>query len=239
VREAARGAVLVFDFDGTLARMVGDRGSAAMTEHTRALLRAVAVMYPCAVVSGRARADVAARLANVPLRAIVGNHGAEPDPSMPPLLVRARARSWAAALRASVDEEGIDVEDKGISVAVHVRHARSPAEAHDRISRLASALPGARVFGGKAVVNVVPEGAGTKAGAVETLAARFAGSLVMYVGDDETDEDAFRSRAVTWGVRVGRSERSAAGYYLEDQFEVDTLLRAVLFEHARQGRPFL
>jgi trehalose-6-phosphatase len=93
------------------------------------------------------------------------------------------------------------------------------------------------VFGGKSVVNVVPEGAETKADAVERLAARFPGSPVLYVGDDETDEDAFRSRAVTWSVRVGREDASGAAYYLDDQLEVDALLRAVLFEHARHGRP--
>ena len=228
---------MIFDFDGTLARIVGDRGSAAMTEHTRALLRALAMVFPCAVVSGRARADVAARLAQVPLRAIVGNHGAEPEAAAPSPSLRARVRSWAGALESGLREEGIEVENKVMSIAVHVRHAPSPDEARRRIMRLASALPGARVFGGKSVVNVVPEGAETKAGAVETLAARFPGSPVLYVGDDETDEDAFRSRAVTWSVRVGRDDLSGAVYYLDDQFEVDALLRAVLFEHARHGRP--
>ncbi len=84
IAAAARArALLALDFDGTLAPIVADRREARMRDATRALLRAAAVLYPCAVVSGRARADVAARVADAPLLAVVGSHGAEPGPGGP------------------------------------------------------------------------------------------------------------------------------------------------------------
>jgi trehalose 6-phosphate phosphatase len=236
IRDAVRRrALLVLDFDGTLAPIVDDPAAAAMRPTTRALLRTIAMLVPCAVISGRARADVAPRVAGVPLRAIVGNHGAEPARMEAPSAIRARVRGWAAALRTELVEPGVSVEDKGFSVAVHVRRAAAPDLAQDRAARLAAGLAGARVFGGKCVVNVVPETAPTKADAVEAFAAEFPASPVLYVGDDETDEDAFRSPAVTWGVRVGRADRSAARFFLGGQEEIDALLRALTLEHRRQS----
>ena len=59
---AAARALLAFDYDGTLAPYTDERTAAGMRPETRTLLRTVALLYPCAVVSGRARADVAARV---------------------------------------------------------------------------------------------------------------------------------------------------------------------------------
>jgi trehalose 6-phosphate phosphatase len=228
------GSLLAFDFDGTLAPLVDDPRDARMRAHTRALLRAAAMLFPCAVISGRARADVLARLGDAPLRAVIGNHGAERGDA-PPCVVRARVAEWAAALRDALDEEGVEIEDKGLTVAVHYRRARSPDTARRRIVLLAAQLPGARVFGGHSVVNLAPVGAPTKADAIEAFSLQFPAAPLVYVGDDETDEDAFRSHVVTFAVRVGRSEASAARYHLEHQGEIDALLWAIISERARKS----
>src|SRR5262245_9730135 len=70
--------LLAFDYDGTLAPIVTDPDQAYMRESTRNLLDHVARAYPCVVISGRARADVASRLGGAPVRDVVGNHGSEP-----------------------------------------------------------------------------------------------------------------------------------------------------------------
>jgi trehalose 6-phosphate phosphatase len=234
-------ALLAFDYDGTLAPIVADRERAEMRPSTRALLRVAAVHFPCAVISGRARADVAARVASAPLVAVVGNHGAEADGAPAEPLVRARIQAWAAALRGALRHvPGVDVEAKGLSVAVHHRAANAgPAEVQ-RIAALAATLPGARVFGGDGVVNVTPADAPTKGGALEALASRERAGSVLFVGDDVTDEDAFRSQAVTFAVRVGASRRSFARWFVEDQLQVDALLRAIVAarrRHAGVGEP--
>jgi trehalose 6-phosphate phosphatase len=229
---AHRRALLAFDFDGTLAPIVAERAQARMRERTRALLRAAADLFPCAIISGRSRADLAARLAGVPAVELVGNHGAEREDVAPSPAARAQVRAWASALGEAADG-GVEVEDKGLSVAVHYRRAAVPEEARRRIMRLVSLLPGARAFGGHCVVNVVPATAPTKADAVERFAGHHLPWPVLYVGDEETDEDAFGSRAVTHPVRVGRSERTAARYFLEDQAEIDTLLWSLVSERAR------
>lgn len=227
-------ALLVFDFDGTLAPIVQDRDAARMRDETRALFAHVSELYPCAIVSGRSRADVTGRVEGIRLTAIVGNHGAEPDARGPEASTRARVRSWAAALRDALSHhEGVDVEEKGYGVAVHYREAADHARAQRRVLALASALPGARVFGGSAVVNVSPVGAPTKGAAVEGLARAHPGRPIVFTGDDDTDEDAFRSPAVTAAVRVGRSAHSAARWFVASQERVDEWLRRLV--SARQS----
>lgn len=233
-RLATSGTLLVFDFDGTLAPIVERPADACLRPHTHDLLRAVAVLYPVAVVSGRSRADVAARLRDVPLVAIVGNHGAEAGHGPVDRTRRARVIAWKALLQdAFGGEPGIELEDKRFSLAVHYRRAPCRAAARRRVLTAARRLEGARAFAGHAVVNVVPLDAPDKAAAVEEIRNRIGAARVLYVGDDTTDEDVFRDPRVAVAVRVGRTARSAARYYVPRQDGVDDLLCAMLQARVR------
>ncbi|HET8538303.1 MAG TPA: trehalose-phosphatase [Anaeromyxobacter sp.] len=222
-------ALLVFDFDGTLAPIVPRPADAAMRAETRTLLRVASLLYPCAVVSGRARADVASRLEGVPLLAVVGNHGAEAGFGPVDRSPRREVVAWAEALRAELgDAEGIELEDKGLSLAIHYRRAPDRAAARRRVRDAVAGLPAARVFGGRAVANVVPADAPDKGAAVAELLHRIGWRRALYAGDDVTDEDAFATDGVAVAVRVGRTHASRAGWYLPAQREVDALLRALI-----------
>jgi trehalose 6-phosphate phosphatase len=225
-------ALLAFDFDGTLAPIVANRAAASVATGTRRLLRALSLLYPCAVVSGRARADVAARVDRIPLFAVVGNHGAEAGFGRVDRTRRARVLSWTRILKHDLSlVPGIDVEDKGHSVAVHYRHVPARAAARALVMSVASSLEGARVCRGHAVVNVIPSEAPDKGAALRELVRRAGRRPVLYVGDDRTDEDVFRSVEVS--VRVGRTARSAARWYLSAQGAIDDLLRALLAARTR------
>ena len=236
VNEIARArTLLAFDFDGTLAPLVADRDRAAMRDETRALLRTAALLYPCAVISGRGRADVAARVEGIPLVAVVGCHGAEAGFGPLDRALSRRVADW----RAAIDEalrgcDGIDVEDKRFGLAIHYRRARSWKAAERRAVAAARRLPGATVLGGHAVVNVVPTGAPTKGDAVAALCERLGAPSAAYVGDDETDEDAFRSGVVGVSIAIGGQRESAASYRIPDQRQVDDLLRALVCARVEQ-----
>jgi trehalose 6-phosphate phosphatase len=229
-RVSAPSALLAFDFDGTLAPIVETPAAAAMRPATRERLCALAQRRRVAIITGRALADIEPRLDGIPLAAVVGNHGIEPSPQMG--AARAVVADWVPVLRAHVGAwSGIVIEDKGQSLAVHYRQAESPHAARAAIVEAARALGvGARLVEGLEVVNLVPIGAPTKGDALLRLCREFAAGAVLYVGDEETDEDAFAvlDDAVSLGVRVGRSDRSRAPYFVRGQAEVDTLLDELL-----------
>jgi len=237
VRLAREDALLAFDFDGTLAALVDDPQAAALAEPTRMLLSALAAHRRCAVLSGRALDDLRARLAGLPLVALVGNHGLEVDGVPPPEALRHRVHAWGRELQGRLEgEPGVRVEDKGLSLSVHFRGAPAPGRAEATIRAAADALPGARVFGGHAVVNCVPEGAPDKGAALRGLLVAAQAPAALYVGDDQTDESAFAlaGEFPLLSVRVGPEAGTRAQYVLADRSAVDALLHALL-EGVAQG----
>ncbi|HEY5373973.1 MAG TPA: trehalose-phosphatase [Polyangiaceae bacterium] len=222
--------LLAFDYDGTLAPIVADRELAGMRAKTAQLLRRVCKLYPCAVISGRSKADVGERLGAADVKYVIGNHGLEPGRDLDEFAVE-MALVRPQLERALALCQGVEVEDKTYSLAIHYRKSRQKRQARIAIrdAVLALALP-MRVVAGKLVVNVVPERAANKGDALLELRARESANTALYVGDDVTDEDVFAldqpGRLFT--VRVGRSKSSAAKYFLRDQREVDTLLQKLV-----------
>ena len=228
--------LLFLDYDGTLAPIVDDPAAAVPHPAIPALLSALAARHPVVVVSGRGLAMLARFLPGVPVRA-VGLHGAEegtlgdaPRPS--PAL--ARYAEPLAALRASVPEvEGVHVEDKGATFAVHYRRATDEAAARGALEAWASGVPeGLHAVWGKKVLELRPRDV-SKGTAVARLAAEHPGRTPVYLGDDTTDEDAFRALEGASGartpvtVKVGAGE-TAARYRLPGVDAVVDYLRGFL-----------
>jgi trehalose 6-phosphate phosphatase len=222
---AAANVVAAFDYDGTLAPIVPDPESAPMRQTTRRLLRAVAKHYPCVVISGRRRSDLAACLEGVPVSHLSGNHGAEPwgkDTGH-----AERIRKWRSQLERRLREfPGVVVEDKKYSLTIHYRHARRRRAAMAAIDQAVRGLRGARAIPGKQSLNLLPRNAVNKGDALERSRHLLGCDVAIYVGDDDTDEDAFvRTPAGRLlGIRIGRRRSSMASYYLSNQMEIDTLL---------------
>lgn len=221
--------LLGFDFDGTLVPIVARPDDAALRASTRRLLVELAGLYPCVVISGRAMRDVERRLAGVPLRAIVGNHGLEPWRATDTM--RRQVELWKAELApALAGLPGVELEDKAYSLAVHYRRSRRKKLALRAISQALARLGEVRVIGGKQVVNVLPPGAPHKGVALERERDRLGCDTAFFIGDDETDEDVFAldrpGRLLT--VRVGPTRASQASYCLARQAEMDALLARLI-----------
>jgi trehalose 6-phosphate phosphatase len=234
LRQIASSRVLVgFDFDGTLAPIVRDPERAAMRPTTRRLLAQVARCYPCVVISGRARSDALERLRGVGTVEVIGNHGGEPWQGSRRAL-RA-VREWSPLLsRRLASLQGVTVEDKAYSLAIHYRKSREKTKTRLAIQEATAGLGDVRLIRGKQVVNVLPSDAPHKGMALQKARARQGCDTALYVGDDDTDEDVFAleepGRLLT--VRVGRKLDSLADYFLRSQAEIDALLRLL----SRLGR---
>ncbi len=225
---ASRDLLVALDFDGTLAPIVPDPAAATLRPATRRLLATVAQRYPCAVISGRAEADVLRALAGVTVWYVVGQRGIAPQVQL-----------WSAALREQLAAlPGVALEDKGAALAVHYRHCPGHDRAREAILEAARLLEGVRIVPGKEVVNLLPAGTPDKAAAVERVRAQLGCETTLYVGDDESDEAVFALGPQVASVRVERSETSKASYFLRNQEEIDELLeRLASLRPSRSHRP--
>ena len=212
-----------FDFDGTLAPIVENPDQAVLPHSTRQLLARLAALYPCVVLSGRSRADLLGKLSGISFERVFGSHGADGEGSKPKR--QPRIQRWKASLELELGQvPGVWVEDKGLSLAVHYRQSPHRAEVLRQILRATKSLERARVIGGKYVVNLVVDSDPHKGTALLSERERLRCDSVLYVGDDQNDEDAFAIGGRTIAVRIGRTLRSRASYYLRAQNEMDTLL---------------
>ena len=244
---AANHVLLACDFDGTLSPIVPRPEDAYILPACADALRELSELptYDVAIVSGRALADVRAR-AGLQNAMYSGNHGMEIE--TPGLVIEdavaERARRVMSQLRDALEPtvgqvSGAFVEDKGISLSVHYR--MTPDELEPEIqARVRQATADAVANGdvivvqGKRVLDVRPTAARDKGAALRLLMEALATGtgeqerLPIYIGDDTTDEDAFREVNRTDGVSVlvGPAERATeARYRVESPDEVATFLK--------------
>lgn len=216
-----------FDFDGTLAPITEHPDQARMRERTQELLRRLAALYPCVILSGRARIDALSKLNGVRVERVIGNHGAEASPATAE--AQRQVRRWKTALASEIGSlGGVWIEDKGVSLAVHYRQSPRKVEARRRVLEIARDLDQVRVVGGKQVLNLVVSGAPHKGEALASERDRLRCEWVLFVGDDQNDEDAFALGGNLVAVRVGRKKGSLAQYYLRSQAEIDNLFEALI-----------
>lgn len=239
VARGRAGAMLVaLDFDGTLAPIVAHADDAQPPPETVAAVRSLAARpdTSVAIISGRGLADAAARLPVEGL-AFAGNHGLEirgPDiervhpGAREAMGALASCRDAITAAIAEVPEAW--VEDKGLTLSVHYRN--TPESLHARVQaavrHTAHAHTGLRITEGKRIVEVRPDVDWDKGRALLWLVEALGlpeGAPVVYIGDDTTDEDAFRvvaDRGI--GILVGDPRPTAARFRVESPAAVAALL---------------
>jgi len=244
VREIAahRGRLAVFlDYDGTLAPIVSDPEKALLSDSMRQTLRALAAQAAVAILSGRDLDDVRRR---VGIDAIIyaGSHGFDiaslhglhrqvATEFLPKLDMAERE------LREALDGiPGARVERKRFSVAAHYRNVKENevARVERGVSKVAAQHPELRRIDGKKILELLPDVDWDKGKAVlwllEALGLEQDDVRPVFIGDDRTDEDAFRTleqRGV--GILVGEQPRpTAAKYSLKNTAEVEHFLRALI-----------
>lgn len=211
---AARRRGLFSDLDGTLSAIASSPEAAIVLPEVRDLLgEARGVFDLVAVVSGRPALE-AARLAQVPGVVYSGNHGLErmqlAENSRGPRASAPReVHPDAARYARAIDEtlvniktalgrrfSGIWIEPKGVTGSIHLRAVAEPEAAEEAVYALAQQLAaphGLRVTRGRRVVELRPPVEADKGTAVASLIRERDLGGAIYIGDDQTDLDAFRA----------------------------------------------
>lgn len=238
---ASRGdrSIAVFlDYDGTLTPIVSDPAAAVLSPAMRATLEALSERWPVAILSGRDREDVEARV-GVPDVFYAGAHGLDIAGRglrrVPPEAEQAipeveRAHEWLHELVGGIP--GVLLERKRFSLAVHHRSVTDPDAvlAIERAVEAVHARTRLRRRVGKRVLELVPDVEWDKGRALrwmlDVMGMDLRCTFPIHVGDDETDEDAFAALAgMGAGIRVGSPvAASLADWYVRDPDEVAELL---------------
>jgi trehalose 6-phosphate phosphatase len=227
-------AALFLDFDGTLVELADSPGSIAVPTGLAPLLDRLSERLDgrMAIVSGRAVDDLRRHLGASAL-VLSGSHGAELHyadgrsipVSVPPGLAEARE----SVRRFAAGSVGLLVEDKPTGIALHYRLAPDRAEEADAFLEALAERSGLALQRGKMVAELRPRGS-DKGAALRRLMAEppFTGARPVFVGDDLTDEDAFRAAVALGGegVLVGPARPSSARWRLEGVVDVTGWLEA-------------
>lgn len=242
--EAARRTsplILFLDFDGTLVPIQTDPETVRITAARKRLLAKLARRFPTAVVTGRSLRDIQSRT-NLPGIAWAGNHGLEvlqgrvlwrhPGAEQTVPILQEVLRTTERRLN---HIPGLRFDDKGLSASVHYRRAGA-GRAPEILRILRDVVPTGpgrlKVTRGKMVFEIRPAVRWDKGKAVRCLQARLdpqRRATPVYLGDDRTDEDAFRAlagRGLT--VCIGDRRPTAARYRLPDVAAVWRFLGSLL-----------
>ena len=229
----ANSLLVGLDFDGVLAEIVARPEDAVPVPGALSVLTRLVELdgVRVAAVSGRMRDDLAARLTPPPGVLLIGEHGADAgDQEMP-------SPAGYATVREALEEvarryEGAWVEGKKTGLTIHGRALEADAAlrmAGDAERALEPLVPG-RFERGNRIVDVRLTGS-TKGAAV--LALREPGEVVVFVGDDTTDETVFAVLGThDVGVKVGPGE-TAASFRLPDPAAVVSFLERLVALRSR------
>ncbi|MEK7867994.1 MAG: trehalose-phosphatase [Candidatus Omnitrophota bacterium] len=239
---------IFLDYDGTLTPIVQSPDKAIIPRKTKEILRGLSKNPHCrvSIISGRALKDIKNKIG---LEGIIyaGNHGLEIDG--PKIKFKSPVSSGymtilkkiKAILKKKLSKiKGVIIEGKGLTLSVHYRLVDTKdawlvktifheALIHYIVSNKVKIRPG------KKVLEIRPPIEWDKGKIVLWLLARWkfilngTPCIPIYIGDDATDEDAFKALKNTGlTVFVGDPGNSRAKYYLKNTQEVTEFLEQIL-----------
>ena len=234
--------VLFLDYDGTLTPIVEKPELAVISEETRQILKDLSRRFIVSIVSGRVYEDVH-RLVNVKGIIYAGNHGFRIEGENFKM-VHPQASEFSSLIP-QIKEffmqrigniKGVLIEEKEFSLAIHYRlvEEKEIPFIERCVNEFLDVYKNVRLMHGKKVFEILPQVDWDKGKAIiwimQNLGIDFKDYSVIYIGDDTTDEDAFRILR-TRGTPILVSslpKTSFADFRLNSVEEVKNLLRLIL-----------
>ncbi|KAL3613406.1 hypothetical protein CASFOL_042669 [Castilleja foliolosa] len=237
--------VMFLDYDGTLSPIVEDPDRAFMSDPMRATVKKLARYFPTAIVSGRCRDKVYSfvRLAELyyagshgmdikgPTKGSKHNKGAQdvlcqPASEFLPMIDEV----YKSLLEVTKDTPGAKVENNKFCLSVHFRcvDEKKWNELAKQVESVIEGYPDLRLTQGRKVLEIRPTIKWDKGKALEFLLeslgyANGTDVFPIYIGDDRTDEDAFkvlRERGQGFGILVSKTPKDTnASYSLQEPAE--------------------
>lgn len=246
--------VMFLDYDGTLSPIVEDPDRAFMSKKMRKTVKKLAKCFPTAIVSGRCR-DKVYKFVKLAELYYAGSHGM--DIKGPEKRSKSNKDSESVLFQPAseflpmIDEvykqmvettkstPGAKVENNKFCLSVHFRcvDEKKWSELAQQVRSVLKDYPKLRLTQGRKVLEIRPTIKWDKGKALEFLLeslgfANCSNVFPVYIGDDRTDEDAFkilRDRGQGFGILVSKFPKdTSASYYLQEPDEVMDFLRRLV-----------
>ncbi len=235
--------VLLCDYDGTLTPIRKIPSMAVLSNTMKDLINKLKTKrcFSFGIVTGRSQKDIS-KLIDCRDMTIISNHGLQIT-KRKKVWIHPQAKRIIPLLKIIYHllEEAVNpfgsalIENKKLTLTVHYRNVKSDlirilkkkvfeiVRQHNRKVKTTS---------GKKIIEVRPNISWNKGKAVQkilrTVNTRNNKPRILYMGDDNTDEDVFKilgKNAIT--VRVGQKRKSCAHYYVKNISEVQKFLEWV------------
>ena len=234
--------IFFLDYDGTLTPIVSRPELAKISDEMKETVKKLSQKHQVCIVSGRMREDVKA-LMGLDELIYAGSHGF--DISGPGFsVIQPKAKEAVGVIEKISNEltnelngiEGILIEKKKFSVAVHWRlvNQKHIALIQEKVDAHIKANSTLRLLSGKKVFEIMPDIDWDKGQAIQwimqELKVSWQDASIIYIGDDVTDEDAFRMvRTRGTGILVSEElRRSAADFWVSSPDKVRELFEHVI-----------
>jgi trehalose-phosphatase len=234
------------DYDGTLTPIVSKPEQARISQEMKDILARLAEKYTVAIITGRDMDDVK-QMVGLKNLIYAGSHGFRI--SGPDGLYREHEKTSVLLPELSIIEKelldiqkkykGVQVDRKRYAIGLHYRNAKEE-DIDNILSEFDEVLennPGYKKGTGKKIVEIKPDLDWHKGKAVlwilEELGLADDTSVIpVYIGDDDTDEDAFEALEES-GIGIGimvehHGKPTYASYTLNDVDEVAKLFQKFL-----------
>jgi len=235
--------VFFLDYDGTLTPIVSRPELAVISSDMQDTVKKLSQKYTTAIVSGRMREDVE-KLVGISGLIYAGSHGFDikgPEVTM----VKPQAEKSIPLVSKVIEKlkkelagiVGVIIEEKKFSTAVHYRLVKEEEKIlkiRNLVREIIQENKTLRLMEGKKVFEILPAIDWNKGKAVrwvmDSLGINWQDYSVVYIGDDTTDEDAFRT-VCTRGTSILVSDKdkvSAADFMVSSPKEVKELFERIL-----------
>ncbi|MFA5780564.1 MAG: trehalose-phosphatase [Elusimicrobiota bacterium] len=229
---------LFFDYDGTLTPIVRKPELAKLDKKVQKFLKKLSGKFKIAIISGRPLWEVKKF---VGLKNIIysGNHGFEIEfdrqkfihPEVQKIVPEIQKIKQVISAKIK-NIKGAFLEDKGIVISIHWRlvDKKYLPKLFVLVREIIRDNMRIRLTKGKKVWEIRPNVDWDKGKAVRFILTLFPtpySLFPVFIGDDTTDEDAFKISKNGITIRVGKSNKSNARYYLKSQSEVIKFLKTL------------
>lgn len=240
--------VIFLDYDGTLTPIVKRPDLAVLSDGMRTSLNQLSETFPVAIISGRDRRDVM-QLVGIDHLYYSGSHGFDTSGPNDMHVENEEGQAYLPVLDAAEKElhdrldgiEGALIERKKFAIAVHFRLVADADldTIETAVNEVHQLHPELRQKAGKKIFELQPNIPWDKGKAVlwllDHLQLNRPDCVPFYIGDDTTDEDAFKvliDKGI--GIRVQEQpEETAARYILDTPDQVQEFLNG-LIQHAQR-----